>query len=321
VARPWIALLVATALAAAGLLAPSPSGAGFPGRNGRIVFVSLPGRSGGTVSRVPDLWSMSATGRAVRRLTSTPRAAESAPAVSPDGRRVAYVRMQLRPRRYALVVADLPGASGGRFLRSGRRPIDAPAWTPDGRRLAFSEGQDLLIHALRPAAGEPRTRVLVAHRTTDNDPLFSLLHPSFAADGTLAFGASSSGDTGDFNGIWLAATDGTQVRLLVRSGTPAAWPEWSPDGRRLAYTDERSRLCLIDHDGSGKRCFPRKARQTNTGVDPAWSPDGRRIVVQRSYLPQPYQELALVDPRTGRAHRLTNNFVDDISPSWGVRPR
>ena len=43
--------------------------------------------------------------------------------------------------------------------------------------------------------------------------------------------------------------------------------------------------------------------------------------MQHSYLPHPYQEVAVVDLRTGRARRLTRNFVEEMSPSWGVRPR
>ena len=50
---------------------------------------------------------------------------------------------------------------------------------------------------------------------------------------------------------------------------------------------------------------------------PDWSPDGRHIVINRGYLPHPYQELAIFNVSTHRQRRITNDFVDEMQASWG----
>ena len=57
--------------------------------------------------------------------------------------------------------------------------------------------------------------------------------------------------------------------------------------------------------------------QGGSGIDPSWSPDGRRIVINRGYLPHPYQELAIFTVSTHRQRRITNDFVDELQASWG----
>lgn len=64
-----------------------------------------------------------------------------------------------------------------------------------------------------------------------------------------------------------------------------AWdhqPRWSPDGRKIAFTSDRSgteNVWMMDADGSNVRPVSREAnRFTNS---PAWSPDGQWIVARR----------------------------------------
>lgn len=79
----------------------------------------------------------------------------------------------------------------------------------------------------------------------------------------------------------LPITGGRAKRLT--SGM--AWdhqPRWSPDGRKIAFTSDRSgteNVWMMDADGANARPVTREAnRFTNS---PAWSPDGRWIVVRR----------------------------------------
>ena len=39
-------------------------------------------------------------------------------------------------------------------------------------------------------------------------------------------------------------------------------------------------------------------------------------MVNRGYLPHPYQELAVLTVATGKQKRITNNFVDDMDACW-----
>ncbi|MDN5749999.1 MAG: hypothetical protein L0H64_16040, partial [Pseudonocardia sp.] len=64
----------------------------------------------------------------------------TSPAVSPDGRRVAFVvtRFDLDANRYrsAVWLADADGGSAPYPLTAGEHDDGNPTWSPDGRRLA-----------------------------------------------------------------------------------------------------------------------------------------------------------------------------------------
>jgi TolB protein len=60
--------------------------------------------------------------------------------------------------------------------------------------------------------------------------------------------------------------DGTHRRRLAPGGDP----QWSPDGRRIAY-DADDGIFVMNSDGTGNK------RLTRSGGGPYWSPDGKQI--------------------------------------------
>src|SRR6266567_276682 len=89
--------------------------------------------------------------------------------------------------------------------------------------------------------------------------------------------------------IWIAATDGGEVKRFTGGASKAHNPNWSPDGRWLAFVtdrlwyrldgvgfinERRNHLFLIDAAGGDPQ-------QLTDGdwddTDPAWSPDSSRI--------------------------------------------
>jgi len=76
---------------------------------------------------------MNADGSGQRNLTRSP-ADDQAPAWSPDGHKIAFIRE--RHDRADVEVIGVDGNGLGRLTRSGDA-LDA-AWSPDGRELAFT---------------------------------------------------------------------------------------------------------------------------------------------------------------------------------------
>lgn len=177
------------------------------------------------------LWWQPAAGGPARRLPGEGPAA--APAVSPDGTRVAYV---LGGREVAVVPVD----GGWPTLLSGGADFAVdPAWSPDGTTVAWVEWDvpampwDSSRIVVAPADGSGAPRVVAGGEGVQ------VQQPRWSPDGSTLAHLSDEG--GWLNVALLDLTTGTVVRLDEphEHGGPT-WGHgqrsfaWSPDGRQLA---------------------------------------------------------------------------------------
>jgi Tol biopolymer transport system component len=245
--------------------------------NGRkIAFVSS--RDG-----APDLYTMNAAGGGLRRLTRSPLPAPAdtpAPSVawndagsttiawSPDGTRLAFDVQAIAPPPgcmtncvgWSIWVVGADG-TGLRMVTAGR----TPSWSPGGRRLAFwdatpyGEGEALGIVMLGGAAKE------VPAFTPDPS------QPAVWAPGgrELAFSALAKGYDGGPPTVFAVRPDGSGLRRVATG----AEPDWSRDGRSIAYVRSR-RLYAIAATGKGER---RLSAAGEAASAPAWSRGSRRV--------------------------------------------
>ena len=85
------------------------------------------------------------------------------------------------------------------------------------------------------------------------------------------------------DGIYVMRSDGSGVRAIRRGGVAsgAIGLAWSPDGRRIAFTDMRQ-IWVMDADGTHLVCVDRVDDGRTAVGPPAWSPDGRWIAFSAS---------------------------------------
>jgi WD40 repeat protein/calcineurin-like phosphoesterase family protein len=133
------------------------------------------------------------------------------------------------------------------------------------------------------------------------------------ANGLIAFGAQRAGT----RVIYTRASNGTQLRL-IRTGTPADHPVFSPRGKRLLFTrqgNSGSQVWVSYLDGRGMRALtpgPSDGMAT-------WSPVGGQVVFARGRRGR--RDLYKVFADGSGLTRLTFSSRDDVSPSWSVKNR
>jgi Tol biopolymer transport system component len=148
-----------------------------------------------------DIYVMDADGSHIERLT-TDAAPEFAPAWSPDGSRVAFVRAD---RGHSAVFTMAPdGSEIRRISDTDGHPDARPTWSPDGSKLAFGEGDAIVISN---ADGSGATSVFADGVMFVGDPVWS-------PDGVrIAFVEQS--EEGTDTAIYSITPDGSDRRRLA----------------------------------------------------------------------------------------------------------
>ncbi|GIJ26826.1 translocation protein TolB [Micromonospora qiuiae] len=221
-------------------------------RAGRLVWVGR--RAGGDGADLAGgLW-LRRPGAAPVRLVGGPGAVAH-PALSPDGRRVAFTSDRAGNADIWVVGTD---GTGLRRLTDHPAEDSWPTWSPDGTRIAFASTRADLAGDLwvMPAAGGAPTR-LTDGPAADREPAWSPDGRRIAFT-TTRFAPVS--DPGRRTVATVAATGGAVTRMVPGPGD-AAEPAWSPEGTQLAFTS-------TDADPSGDVHVLRDGRVTPVATGP-----------------------------------------------------
>jgi Tol biopolymer transport system component len=142
----------------------------------------------------------------------------------------------------------------------------------------------------------------------------------------------ASYETTYFSVLWTMRADGTGARRVTRShDVVEAEPEWSPDGRQLAFsrsdkcptepTNMCNRIWTVNADGSeARRLIPLRmpgllANRAVSFHAPTWSPDGRRIAYEQSIWESQRSNLYVMNADGSGRRRLTR-LRNARSPAW-----
>ncbi len=203
----------------------------------------------------------------------------------------------------------LANARGDRRRAVPFRAVQQPVLSARGDLLAYtgpvgdgSTGRYALYVS-------PTAKVRTRQRVTS--PRFVDFDPDWTPNSrTLTFSRNLTGSYRSSNCCQLAIrTLGRPgVRLIART-RGGKHPSWAPDGRHLAYTDNRG-LWTITRGGRERRLLT-----TGWVSDPDWSPDGQRIVyVRRTRYAN--SRLEVIGSRGGRARVLSARRGQVEQPTW-----
>jgi TolB protein len=217
-----------------------------------------------------EIWLARADGKSWRRLTRPPvLVSDGEPTWSPDGRHVAFVRIDDRtdPGKQRIRVVDV---DGGAAHPIGPNFADEPDWSPDGRRVAFTTASGCSI-ALMRADGTAVRMIPLPHLCAGA--------ATWSPDGRrLAFAAGPRGN--EPVSLFVVRPDGTGLHRLTFGPGNAGSPSWSASGRIAFTLTSPKGIYSIRPDGHGLRRMSRLERGSFDD-SPSWSPNGRTLVFAR----------------------------------------
>ena len=247
---------------------------------------------------------MSRDGSSPKRISAEkPGWVTVSPRWAPDGRRVLYVAQSGDRIEFHVV-----SATGKKLMRvkvpAHITSVAGVSWLPDGEAIALAgktAGESYDIYVAELGAGEPKIRLVVS----------DAIQPAWGPDGKrVAFTTFRDGNLE----VYVADTDGRNLRNLTRHEGNDARPAWSSDGRRIAFESDRfGNLEVCIAEAVSGEVF-NLSNHPGQDREPSWSGDGREIafVSGRDWNDHIYR---MAVDGTGLT-RLTAEYVTDREPAW-----
>lgn len=257
--------------------------------DGKYVVAAVP-KGGAAHSRELQFALIGTGDSSVRALRDLPAGELPTSArFSPDGRLVAYElasRGETQPRIY---IQQSDAEAEPAALATGR----LIAWEPGGRGIfLLADGDGHVLYQPLEKGASPRS---AARNVPANmQPL------GVTADGTLYYAVSLDRHHEVYTGVFDSEAGALKdVSPLAATGFNQA-PDWSPDGRSVAYVHRSRNIVIRAIDGSGERSVAPKGivRVFTVGSGhqyARWSPDGTKLLVPQNRV------VFLVDAITGES--------------------
>jgi Tol biopolymer transport system component len=236
-------------------------------------------------------------------------ARDCCPAISPDGRNLAFLRAS-RGASYNLYVQPL-GTDYGPIGQPIQLTAEAggvlnPMWTGNGKEVLYITSRE----------GERSLWRIPYDRSRSASQIESLgqigYYWAISPRGNQLAYSNNQTD----RDIWrINLTEKKDVSRIVSSSVGDINPQFSPDGKRIAFVSGREkgwRLWVAGSDGTHPVDL---APIAESRPGPArWSPDGKEVVFECQ--DESNADICAVQSNGGTVRRLTRNPARDSLPSW-----
>ncbi|MDE2275603.1 MAG: PD40 domain-containing protein, partial [Burkholderiales bacterium] len=245
-------------------------------------------------------------------------AADGTLAFGHDGRLYTLAPGASEPRQLAVQIEADTRPEAVRHIRLGPEVTEI-APSPDGKEIAFVARGEVFVAS---------TEFGDTKRITDTPEQERSV--SFSPDGRhLVFAGEREGSWN----LYEASLPGTRktapyffsaaqvpVRLLLKNGHENFQPRFSPDGKEVAYLEDRTTVKVLDiASGQTRVVLPGRLNYSYADGDQwfDWSPDGRSLLVNFLDLNRWSNEVGLIDAQgKGPLRNLTHSGYEDLHPVW-----
>jgi tricorn protease len=192
------------------------------------------------------------------------------------------------------------------FADIDAKEIRTAAISPNGVRAVFEAHGDILTVPAKHGSIENLTH---SPAVMDRDPAWS-------PDGrSIAYFSDRAGEYD----LYIRHQDGTGAERRIPLGQDDAYYytlTWSPDSKKVLFTDQKLNLWYVDASGSG--AHPVKIATDTFDIplhefDARWSPDSRWVAFTK-LLPNSLHAIFVYSLRDGSTHQLTHGASDCMYP-------
>jgi dipeptidyl aminopeptidase/acylaminoacyl peptidase len=285
-----------------------------------------------------DLWIVdTATGEG-HQLTASTKSSTNA-AWSPDGKWIAFLsdrpgQISGTPENKKQIYVIAADGGEARQLTKVENGVNILAWSPDSKRLAFSAedpepkamkdrkekyGEYEVVHADYNMSHlwtldipTSQTGAISEPMRLTKGPEFSVGEFTWSPDGTrIAFSAQRDPDliSSETADIYVVTVNDDKVKKIVDTPGPDRNPQWSPDGKQIAYETSAAskyffytnmKIAVVGADGGTPRVLT-DAFDEDPGLI-AWAPDGIYFAAEQ----KTYAHLFRLNPDTKAVEKLSS---------------
>jgi Tol biopolymer transport system component len=221
------------------------------------------------------LWIADTRSGKLQQVTSG-TANETAPAISPDGRTVAFTAFESQGD---LVQIPLAGA-GMRPLVASSRNESGVEWSPSGLEYAYVTDRTGVPEIWLAESRTARAWPIVGQKEFGADTNLNFFAPRFSPDGQRIAFSRVGVAQGKSGAIWIVpVAGGKPIRAVEESEeNPQLTPSWSPDGNSIVFVNSRSGEVALATAAVGGGARPVIIKQKIKDAGPRWSPKGDWIL-------------------------------------------
>ena len=189
--------------------------------------------------------------------------------------------------------------------------------SPDGKQVAFIVRGDVFV----TSTNYPTTKQITNTPAGESGL-------SFAPDNrTLVYASERTGNWQLYMAKIIRKEDPNfpnatliEEEVLLPSKTvERRYPQYSPDGKEIAFIEDRNRLMVLNLETKKVRQVTDGSTWYNTGggFDYEWSPDGKSFTLEFiGNRHDPYSDIGIVSAQGGAITNLTNSGYMSGSPRW-----